>query len=488
MKKYSFLILLLATITNAISQPLSLHPENQHYFLYQGKPTILITSAEHYGIVINSALDYKKYLDVLHQYGFNLTRVFCGSYCEGNYYEGDMGKQKKWEENQNTLAVRPGKLLAPWARSDTPGYINGGNKFNLDKWDDSYFNRLKDFCKEAAARNIIVEVVFFSANYGSGTWKNSPLHHDNNINNIDEVAYNEVYLLKNKELINRQLAMVRKIVEEMNNFDNIYFEICNEPYWLKGIPEVEPTIKTQQFLLEIDEWQKLISSVIKETENNLPKRHLIAQNFANKYFKIEKLDTAVSVLNFHYAYPPTTITDNYALNKPVSFDETFDGTNAPNRRREAWAFILAGGAVYDNLDWSFATDDLTGLGRNAAGERVSGKEVREQLQILLKIINSFNFIKAQPLDSSFKQNLPEDVNLYGLGIKGTDYLIYWIKSKILSLDKWICPLPQGDYTIKWIDPMDGKIIQQQTIKNSGKQVELAIPEFSDDRVVRITRE
>jgi hypothetical protein len=27
--------------------PIALHPDNPHYFLFRGKPTVLITSAEH---------------------------------------------------------------------------------------------------------------------------------------------------------------------------------------------------------------------------------------------------------------------------------------------------------------------------------------------------------------------------------------------------------------------------------------------------------
>ena len=40
-----------------------LHPENPHYFLFGGKPTVLITSGEHYGAVLNREFDYKRYLD-----------------------------------------------------------------------------------------------------------------------------------------------------------------------------------------------------------------------------------------------------------------------------------------------------------------------------------------------------------------------------------------------------------------------------------------
>ena len=49
----------------AQTNPIALHPENPHYFIYHGKPTILITSGEHYGAVLNLDFDYLPYLDEL---------------------------------------------------------------------------------------------------------------------------------------------------------------------------------------------------------------------------------------------------------------------------------------------------------------------------------------------------------------------------------------------------------------------------------------
>src|SRR5947209_14996762 len=94
-------------------QPISLHPENSRYFLFRGKPAVLITSAEHYGAVLNREFDYSRYLDELQARGFNLTRVFTGAYCEDPASFGI--------EN-NTLAPAPGQFLCPRARSATPGY------------------------------------------------------------------------------------------------------------------------------------------------------------------------------------------------------------------------------------------------------------------------------------------------------------------------------------------------------------------------------
>src|SRR6476661_6100827 len=110
------------------AEPLSLHPDNPHYFLFRGKPTILITSAEHYGAVLNPDFDYIKYLDELAAHGLNNTRTFSGAYVE---------PQGAFNIAKNTLAPDGKKFLCPWARSDQPGYAGGGNKFNLTKWDEA---------------------------------------------------------------------------------------------------------------------------------------------------------------------------------------------------------------------------------------------------------------------------------------------------------------------------------------------------------------
>jgi hypothetical protein len=59
MKKLPFLLvqLLFLVTLSAQVKPISLHPNNSHYFLYKGKPTVVITSGEHYGAVMNPDFD-----------------------------------------------------------------------------------------------------------------------------------------------------------------------------------------------------------------------------------------------------------------------------------------------------------------------------------------------------------------------------------------------------------------------------------------------
>ena len=315
----------------AAEKPLALHPDNSHYFLFRGEPTILITSAEHYGAVLNGEFDFTKYLDELKTHGLNLTRTFSGVYCEDT---------KAFGITRNTLAPDVGKLNCPWKRSDTPGYAGGGNKFDLTKWDDSYFKRMKTFLKQAGKRGIIVELVLFCPFYADSMWKLSPMNAANNVNGIGKIARDAAYNRdKNGDLQATQEALVKKLVVELNEFDNLYFEVCNEPYF-GGVT---------------DDWQRRIIDVIVDTEKSLPNKHLIALNVANGSKKIERPHPAVSIFNFHYASPPNAVKENFALNKVIGENETgFKGTGDAHYRMEAWEFLLAGGGLYNNLDYSFA--------------------------------------------------------------------------------------------------------------------------------------
>ncbi len=324
-------------IARVDTTPIRLHPENPHYFLFRGNPAVLVTSTEHYGAVLNGDFDAIPYLDELHARGFNLTRTFSGTYREvpGSFKIG-----------KNTLAPSPEAYIAPWPRTEVPGAADGRNKFDLGRWNDAYFARLKAFVAAASERGIVVEFSLFCPFYEEDLWAVNPMNaqeqrqrrrrdpQERGLHRADIATLQQV-----------QEAFVRKVVRELNGFDNIYFEICNEPYF-GGV-----TL----------DWQARIASVIVETEKDLPLRHLIAQNIANEKARIERPNPAVSIFNFHYATPPATVEMNYGLGKVIGDDETgFRGVHDTPYRIEAWDFLVAGGALFDNLDYSFTTEHEDG--------------------------------------------------------------------------------------------------------------------------------
>ena len=264
-------VICLLTITasaadTAAVQPLMLHPENAHYFLFRGKPTVLIASGEHYGAVLNQDFDYRTYLDTMKAEGMNLTRAVPGTSLEstnaGTYRGGD----------QNTFAPRPRRFLAPWARSNTPGYFYGGNKFDLDRWDETFFQRLKDFVRAAGERGIVVEFNLFYVLYGNGPefgkWNLHPLNHRNNVNNVGRVPFHRYNTLDEPTLVARQEAVLRKLLTDLNPFDNVYYEICDEPYCSGASPK------------ETDAWQNHLLDVAAATMRDLPSRRAAALSVA----------------------------------------------------------------------------------------------------------------------------------------------------------------------------------------------------------------
>jgi hypothetical protein len=446
----------------AADKPLALHPENPHYFLFRTKPTVLVTSAEHYGAVLNRDFDYSKYLDELATHGLNLTRLFSGVYCED---------AKAFGITRNTLAPAEGKLSCPWARSDMPGYAGGGNKFDLTQWDAAYFKRLKAFVAQAGQRGIVVEFVLFCPFYEDSMWNLSPMNAANNVNGVGEVVRDAAYNReKNGDLQAIQETLVKKIVAVLNGFDNLYFEVCNEPYF-GGVTE---------------DWQRRIIDVIVEAEELLPDKHLISQNVANGSKRIARPHPAVSVFNFHYASPPTAVKENFALNKVIGENETgFKGTGDTHYRMEAWEFLLAGGGLYNNLDYSFAVGHEDGTFKYPEKTPGGGNAgFRNQIAVLKKFLAEFDFIRMKPDEGLFKGGLPSDGRSIALSEPGKQYAVYFFGGPTV---KPLLAIPPGDYQADWISPISGKVLKAESLTAKPSAVELSSPEFDSDIALGIRR-
>ncbi len=482
MKKL-FLLLFIGYSLFAKAEPIKLHPENPHYFMYKGKPLLIVTSAEHYGSILNLAFDYIKYLNTMQKDGMNYTRIFTGSmYWE---IEGDFGI------THNTLAPKAGTALAPWKRSSVSENTNGGNKFDMDQWDEAYFKRLKSFVEEAQKRDIIVEVTLFTSIYNDKTWGNCPVHPQNNINQIAITEYKKVHTLDNGNLLSYQEKFVQKMVEELNGFDNVIYEIQNEPWSDQAAARHKPNVWEKSALdnwssrieLASDaslEWQAHMVDLIVKTEKSLKNKHLIAQNYCNILYSIPNVHPDVSILNFHYAWPEA-ITYNYGWNNVIGFDESgFAGSEDDTYRQQAWVFVIAGGGLFNNLDYSFAVGYEDGtLVQKAPGG--GSPTLRKQLLILRKFFEQFDFIKFAPDHDLIV--LAPDAYAYAISNKKTEFAIYMIG----NANSLILKLPKGEYNAKWINPSDGSVISTQTIKAGKQFTPLNIPEFQTDIALSLVK-
>ena len=442
-----------------------IHPENPHYFRIGDKPVVLITSGEHYGAVLNADFDCATYLEILAKDGLNNTRIFVGGYCES------VGA---FNIVRNTLAPENGKFLCPWGRSDQPGYANGGNRFDLTKWDDRYFERLKDFLSKASEYEIVVEVNLFCPFYRDEMWDLSPMNVSNNVNDVGDVDREDVYTLdKNGGLLSMQDAMVRKVVTELKDFDNLYYEVMNEPY-ARDVPM---------------DWQEHIVDEIVAVEKELSAQHLISLNISNNKAKVDDVHEAVSILNFHYAWPPETVAMNYGLNRVIGDNETgFKGTGDFYYRREAWAFILAGGGLYNNLDYSFAVGYEDGTFADPKQPGGGSAALRSQLRILSEFIHDFDFVLMAPSDAA--SGLPEGFVAYALEEMGKQYAVYVCRqenepSAEDATVELMLELPRGAYRFEWLDTFTGKVNSEDSFVHNGGTRSFTSPAFVEDIALRV---
>lgn len=431
-------------------------PDNGHYFEFRGKPTVLVGSTEQYGAVINLDFDYLTYLDEVRACGLNLVRIFTGVYRQ---YPG-------FVVENSALNVPPGRFLAPWARSDVPGESDGGNKFDLTKWDPAYFRRLGDFVRAAGERGIVVEVTLFCPFYADiftenkeRLWNISPMKSSNHINGVGAGDGNSCYLVRS-DLLPFHKALTRKFAEELRTSDNVFFEIMNEPYFGAGAG-----------------WEEQIIAELVAAEADLPQRHLIARNVANHQQLITNPHPAVSIYNFHYAYPNAALA-NHGLNRVIGNDETgLLGTGDLAYRREAWEFMFAGGGLEDHLDYSFTAGSENGRA-TPKEQGGGGPAIRKQLGVLRGFLEELPLARCAPNTTLITGGVPAGGSVQVLGAAGEAYGLYLRGGTQANLS---ANLPAGTYRGRWIDPRSGSVTATVArFTHAGGAATLTSPTYVED--------
>jgi hypothetical protein len=436
--------------------------------------------------VVNLDFNGARYLQTLEADGLNLTRLFSGTYVEP---AGAFGIA------HNTMAPAEGRFLAPWARSDQPGYPGGGNKFDLDRISPEYLDRLCAFVAEADRRGVVVELVLFCSTYNDDNWRIHPFNPANNIQALAIPGWKTLNTLENGPALAYQERFVRAVVQALNGFDNLYYEIQNEPWadfseqgevispywtektsWPNGVQI--PTAASVAWQAEVARW-------ITEEESRLPAKHLIAQNVANFRLSIRPADLALGVglVNFHYAYPEAA-TWNLGLPQVLGCNETgFAGPDDATYRRQAWRFMLAGGGLFNHLDYSFSVGHEDG---NDPGNRAPGggsPALRRELGVLGRFLRAFDLATMRP-DPLVVRSQPGLV-AWALSQPGSAYALY-LEGRgngPLGLD-----LPAGRWAYTWTSTADGVALGSGAFAHEGGVRQIEAPAFNDGVALRVTRD
>jgi hypothetical protein len=211
---------------------------------------------------------------------------------------------------------------------------------------------------------------------------------------------------------------------------------------------------------------------------------------------VEKPIKHVSIYNFHYATPPDTVGMNYHLNAPIADDETgFRGKDDVHYRTEAWDFIIAGGAIFSNLDYSFTSRHPAGDFRDYKSPGGGSPELRAQLKVLKDFMHGFDFIKMKPMNQIVKGGSitagiggrPDaaksaNATIRALGHEGNAYALYIRGGTKADL---LINLPRGNYRAEWLDTKSGQVTDSKDV--SGGEVKLSSPPYGDDVALRIVK-
>ena len=489
--------------------PIRIHPQNSKLFEFRGHPLVLITATEHYGAVMNRPFRFERYLADAAEKKITLTRLFV------------LFRELQTAINPySTCKPETQDYVAPFLRTGPGRARDMELKYDLTQPNPEFYERLHAFLSLASDYGIIVELVLLSNVYTDGVWSLNPLHPENNINGLPDIPWHDTMSLRHPALFEQQAAHVRRIVQETNRYDNLIYEICNEPGG--SLKPETPSLD------EVDDWLAKLIAVVRETEAALPNQHLIAgqQSFAfapweqpfDKTFHVMDYD----IVNVH-ALPNTTYGgQSYPLGpfmskqlmlrplrdfglatyrepKPLNQDEDniasqykdYDGWTI--HRKRAWVTVLTGGH-YDYIDFSIQPHLETGTPESQVC-------IRSWMKHLSAFVHSLDLARARPL-TDVVLAAPAATLETVFGIAGHDYAIYLADERELLAARDLpdthppspdagspirgeirLTLPAGDYNLSCYDPQTG--LYSPSVPLAGGEATITLPEFRHDLVLRI---
>jgi hypothetical protein len=367
----------------------------------------------------------------------------------------------------------------PFARTGPRKAIDGKPKFDLTKFDQSYFEqRLKPFLREAAKRGIYVELTLFEGLRARRDFQQSLYAKQNNINklNLQPGIPTSDMALDNPRLMAIQHAYIDKVLTETAKFHNVIYEIANESGGRRWVTHLIDYIhnhpKHPSHLVSAGEQTSSFDP--RTGDNDIVVKH---RGKGGLYA------TDADVYNHHAALL------RFRVGKPVSHNEYFlfanrstDDTNFP--RKMMWADFTAGG--HSNFfDFSF----WRGTGRTLDDGRPSRSPPPEILrggQYLLDFLadNNVKFWTLSPHDelATVKEN--SKTYVFTLALPGQEYICYVLGNGPATIN---LKLPVSSFTVRWYDPKSGQFLGPARQIESNDQCIFQSPAFKQDIVLYLRR-
>lgn len=318
----------------------------------------------------------------------------------------------------------------PWRRTGPGQAIDGKPRFDLQRFDEDYFQRLRARTEAAAKRGVYVSIMLFEGwglRFVPSGEKAHPFYPGNNVNQTgmelkDNFKGIELFTLTSPRLLGLQEAYVQKVIDTVNDLDNVLYEIANESDF------------------STTDWQYHMIRFIKTYEASKPKQHPVGMTSIG--YGVDDLDRLLKS-------PADWISPN---------PDRFDYKNDPPTAEGTKVIILD-------------TDHLWGVGGDVAWvwksflrghnpiwmdpfDKTSvweptpdnAEAIRNSLGYALRFAKRMDLAKMKPQ--------PElSSTTYCLAKPGMEYLVYQPKpSEVFTIE-----LKPGVYRYEWFDPTKGTV-------------------------------
>ncbi len=395
--------------------------------------------------------DYDHYLDFLQEHNHNFFRLWT------------------WEEARWTTETSDTNYwfnpAPPYQRTGPGLSLDGKPKFDLTKLNQAYFDRMRARIQAAGERGIYVSIMLFNGwsvsdakgNFAlNNPWKGHPFNRNNNINGIDGDANGnnsgeEVHTLAIPAITAIQEAYVKKVIDTVNDLDNVLYEISNE--------------STDSST----EWQYQLINLIKTYEAAKPQQHPVGMTV--EYFGGDNERLLAS--------PADWISPNGPLHDPITGDgrkvilhDTDHLCGICGDRKWVWMAFARGlnpiymdgydGAGYGVGGNGFTFDNPTSvsLRKNLGYTRAFSQRMDMAVMTPHNDLASTGYCLANPASSN------------------AAYLVYAPDGDTITLDLTATP---GNLTVEWFNPETGVSTSGGTLRG-GQQQTLTAP-FTGDAVV-----
>ena len=406
------------------SNPLIVHPKNPRYFSDSKGEIVYLTGSHTWASHFQSESFYN-FSKMLAEYNHNFIRYWIREHTKGNAYS----------EKGQPLARMPWQRVGPDKAND------GLLKFDLNKFDQKYFDNLQSNIRIAQNHNQYISIMLFQgwsidASFGKrvNVFKYHPFNKANNVSGINGDFFNnngegeEFHSVLNKQIFEYQKSYLRKIIDTVNDFDNVLYEICNEDpgrekFWAK----------------KHKEWQHALVNYLNSYQATKPKQHPVGltthKPLGNKFIFESEADwvsPAYIKNNANYKWDPPAAKGN-----KVILIDTDHLWGIGGDRIWVWKSFLRGlNPIYmDPMSNSFRGWDLI--------------DVRKNLGYTLSYSRKIDLVNMEP-----SSNVEYCSTRYCLRNPGSEYLVYQPISETFQLQ-----IEPGIYKYEWFNPENGEIIE-----------------------------